>query len=308
MNSVKTEPLILEIKGNSLDDGPGVRSVVFFKGCPLSCVWCHNPESKRAVPEIAFDRTLCTGCGACVDACGEGALKRKRKEFIDRSRCTLCFRCTGVCPSGALARVGKKMSVQEIVDIVLRDEPFFKTSGGGVTLSGGEPTLYMDFASALLRALKKKKINTLIETCGFFDYDRFAGLVLPYVNTIYYDIKIIDDADHRRHAGASNVRILANFKKLKRDIKKTKIELLPRVPLVPGITDTETNLRGIAAFLAGEGVRRSSLMRYNPLWHEKAEKLGIRNSAAAMPGMKTWDGRGHYERCREIFLAAGIDV
>ena len=141
-DEIKT-PLIMEIKGNSLDDGPGIRSVVFYKGCPLSCVWCHNPESKKASMEISFDANICIDCGSCRDVCPQKALARQNRFYIDRSKCTLCFLCVDACPSGALDKVGKTMYVDEIIKKILPDKPFFDTSGGGVTLSGGEPTLYM---------------------------------------------------------------------------------------------------------------------------------------------------------------------
>ena len=147
-------PLILEISGNALDDGPGIRSVIFFKGCPLSCVWCHNPEGKRAVREIAFDAKACVGCDTCMKLCPEKALSRGNRHFIDRTRCSLCFLCADACPSEALSRVGLEMEVGEIVYTVMKDKPFYDVSGGGVTLSGGEPALFMDFTAALLSRLK----------------------------------------------------------------------------------------------------------------------------------------------------------
>ena len=159
-------PLILDIKGNSLDDGPGIRSVIFFKGCPLSCVWCHNPESKKTGAEIAFDGGRCIDCGTCREVCPEKALSRENPFYIDRSRCPLCFDCVQACPSGALEQVGKEMSINEILEKIVPDKPFFEVSDGGVTLSGGEPTLFMDFAAKLLVALKQQKIHTLVETCS----------------------------------------------------------------------------------------------------------------------------------------------
>ena len=149
VNEINHRPLILDIKGNSLDDGPGIRSVIFFKGCPLACTWCHNPESKRFEAEISFDAKACIGCDACLSACPQDALSRDNPFFIDRRRCDLCFRCIDACHSGALSRVGQEMGIAEIVARVLDYKPFYDTSGGGVTLSGGEPTVYMDFASPI---------------------------------------------------------------------------------------------------------------------------------------------------------------
>jgi pyruvate formate lyase activating enzyme len=134
----KKSPLVLEIKGNSLDDGPGIRSVIFFKGCPLSCVWCHNPESRKAAPEIAFDGKLCVDCGECRKTCPERALSKIHPFYVDRTLCNLCYLCADACPSGALEKVGKTMTVDAIMEKILPDKPFYDASGGGVTLSGGE--------------------------------------------------------------------------------------------------------------------------------------------------------------------------
>ncbi|MFW6113673.1 MAG: glycyl-radical enzyme activating protein, partial [Actinomycetota bacterium] len=206
------DPLILDIKGNSLDDGPGIRTVIFFKGCPLSCVWCHNPESKRTGPEISFDAGECIGCDSCIGVCERGALSRSNPVFIDRDKCDLCMRCVDECPAQALSSVGRSMMVEGIVEEVEKDLPFFKTSGGGVTLSGGEPTLFMDFASRLLRLLKSLSVHTLVETCGYFDYLDFKTSLYPYLDLIYYDLKLYDPEEHRKYCGVPNKKILENFR------------------------------------------------------------------------------------------------
>jgi len=206
------QPLILEIKGNALDDGPGIRSVVFFKGCPLSCLWCHNPESKRMGMEIGFEAKTCVGCDTCINLCPENALSRENPFFIDRDACTLCFECVDACPSGALTRIGTYMSVEAIAEQVLRDKPFYDTSGGGVTLSGGEPTLVTGFAGELAARLKASGIHTLIETCGLFDLARFDESLYPYLDLIYFDIKLMDAALHAHYCGVANETILYNFR------------------------------------------------------------------------------------------------
>jgi pyruvate formate lyase activating enzyme len=301
-------PLILEIRGNSLDDGPGIRSVVFFKGCPLSCVWCHNPESKRAGAELSFDPAECVACDTCVKLCPEKALSRKKSGFIDRDKCTLCFDCAAACPAGALSRVGREMSVGDIMESVLRDRPFYDNSGGGVTLSGGEPALFIDFSSELLRELRKKKIHTLLETCGLFDWDAFAEKMIPYLDTVYFDIKLMDGAAHKKHCGVSNEKILANFERLIALAAKKKVYLLPRTPLVPGITDTEENLAAIAGYLRGLGVKKTALLPYNPMWHEKSGKIGAADHLAGKAEASTWMSRERIEACRAIFTDRGIDA
>ncbi len=302
------DPLILEIRGNSLDDGPGIRTVVFFKGCPLSCAWCHNPESKRVQEEISFDAGECVGCDTCIRTCPEKALSRKNDGFVDRKKCTLCFKCVEVCPSGALARVGRRMSVAEVVNSVAKDLPFFKNSGGGVTLSGGEPSFFMDFSSRLLADLKKKKIHTLIETCGFFQWEEFKRMLLPHLDAVYFDLKLIDDADHRRYCGVSNAGILANFEKLSSLPAAGKVTVLPRTPLVPGITDTDENIAGIARYLEKHGIKKAALLSYNPLWYEKSGKIGARNLLADRAETAKWMDRERIDRCRAIFAEHGIDA
>lgn len=306
MKDAPQKPLILEIKGNSLDDGPGIRSVVFTKGCPLSCLWCHNPESKSAAPEIAFDPDECLACDTCLGLCPEGALSRDNAYFIDRAKCNLCFACVDACPSGALDRVGRSMGVDEMVAQVVRDKPFFDTSGGGVTLSGGEPTLFMDFTAGLLARLKDAGIHTLVETCGMFGLDGFRAKLYPLVDLIYFDLKIISPEEHKRYCGVDNRTILANFKALYQQYQAGGVEIVPRVPLIPGITDTEDNLYAIARFLRDCGASYVALMAYHPTWLAKNTKIGAAASAAASEELASFMPMGRVEACKEIFHQAGI--
>jgi len=301
-------PLILEIKGNSLDDGPGIRSVVFFKGCPLSCVWCHNPESKSLKAEIAFDAEQCVACDSCLSYCPEEALSRELPHFIDRARCSLCFACVDVCPSGALSRVGTSTPIEAIVQTVLKDKLFFNNSGGGVTLSGGEPTLAMGYAGDLLKALKREGIHTLVETCGLFDLETFDQTLYPFADTIYFDIKLMDAAAHRQYCGAPNAVILNNFRHLHRRFLEGGIEILPRTPLIPGITDTRENLEAIVEFLKTCEVTRAELLEYHPLWREKNRKLGIPNPENENSDLELFSNQEHQAACQQIFLDAGIHV
>lgn len=307
METMKHYPLILDIKGNSLDDGPGIRSVVFFKGCPLSCAWCHNPESKKPGPEISFDQNECVGCDTCLSVCPEQALSRNLPFFIDRNRCTLCGACVESCPSGALAMVGKFMPVDDIAAVVVRDKPFYKNSGGGVTLSGGEPTLYMDFLSALLQRLKADGVHTLIETCGLFDFTMFSEKILPYTDAIYFDIKIHDPNRHKRFCGVRNDLILKNFARLNAAVSQNGVELLPRTPLIPGMTATKENLAAIAGFLKSQGVHEARLLAYNPLWHDKNAKIGLPDKLKENSAMRTWMSKEELAACTAIFAAFGIN-
>jgi len=305
---MKHGPIILDIKGNSLDDGPGIRSVVFFKGCPLSCAWCHNPESKKPGPEISFERDECVGCDTCLSVCPERALSRNLPFVIDRTRCTLCGLCVENCPSGALAMVGKSMSVDDIAAVVVRDKPFYKNSGGGVTLSGGEPTLYMDFLSALLQRLKTEGVHTLIETCGLFDFTAFSEKIVPYTDAIYYDIKIHDPDVHQQFCGVKNDRILENFVKLSAIARQNSLELLPRTPLIPNMTATTENLTAIAGFLKNQGVHEARLLAYNPLWHDKNAKIGLPDSLRKDAAMRTWMTKEEVAACKAVFSAFGINT
>lgn len=295
------EPLIIEIKGNSLDDGPGIRTVVFFKGCPLACVWCHNPESKRVAAELSFDPAACIACNSCLQTCPNGAISGDNQLIIDRSRCKLCFKCVEVCPSGALTKIGTQMSVEEIVQIVLKDKPFYAVSGGGVTLSGGEATLYMDFVARLLKRLKAEGIHTLLETCGFFDINKFAECLLPYIDVIFYDLKIFDSAEHQRLCGVPNQRILANFIHLNALASTGGFEIIPRIPLIPGLTDSEENMHALASFLKQHQVKKYELLAYNPLWHGKAAKIGNVVAEVENEALKNWMSLEKQKRCEEIF-------
>ncbi len=305
---MKSSPLILEIKGNSLDDGPGIRTVVFFKGCPLNCVWCHNPESKKRGVELSFDATGCVGCNSCIDACAVDALSRDTPCFVDRDRCTLCFECVGACPSGAMSRVGNPMTIDQIVDKATKDKPFFDTSGGGVTLSGGEPTLDTPFASTLMKELKKKGVRILMETCGFFDSESFMNLIYPHVDMIYFDIKLMDPKEHKTFCGVSNDLILKNFIMLHNEYRKGSVDIMPRTPLVPDITDTEHNISAIADFYRKHDVKKAALLSYNPLWHEKNRKVGVENPYSDIEKMTHWISREKEEACRAVFRNAGIEV
>ncbi len=290
-------PLMLDIKGNSLDDGPGIRTVIFFKGCPLSCVWCHNPESKKSSQEIAFDKKECVDCGTCRKLCPMGALGPNNPFYIDRDKCDLCLKCVEACPSGALAKVGKKMTLPEIVSIIKKDLPFYQNSGGGVTLSGGEPTLFMEFTSALLQELKKLGLHTILETCGHFQLPQFDKLVYPYLDSIYFDLKIINPEEHKRFCGVPNDRIILNFKELYQRSLNKGVPILPRIPLIPGITATKSNLEQIAEFLRTNHVNHVAILDYNPLWHAKAEKIGLK----PLVERKSWMSKAEIRECQDIF-------
>jgi pyruvate formate lyase activating enzyme len=301
-------PLIVEIKDNSLDDGPGIRSVVFFKGCPLSCRWCHNPESQNLGHEIAFDASECIGCDTCLETCQEAALSRDNPFYIDRSKCNLCFACVDTCPSGALSRVGKTMTLDAILQATLKNKSFFNNSSGGVTLSGGEPTMFSAFTSDLLKVFKNAGIHTLMETCGMFELTAFEEMLSPFIDLLYFDIKLINAEEHNYFCGLPNDRILANFRHLQKKYIQGPIEIIPRTPLIPGITDTEQNLSGIADFLKECNVDTIQLLSYHPLWQVKNLLIGRENPPGCNRAMKHFMSAEQQNACRGIFEAKGIRV
>ncbi len=268
------QAIIFDLKRDCSEDGPGIRSTVFFKGCPLSCVWCHNPEGKSPQPSLSFNAALCrpTECGSpCLDKCENGSIQKDQAISVDHLRCTSCMSCCQVCPEAALTPIGREASVDELLYELLIDQPFYQSTGGGVTLSGGEATMQMAFAAPLLKTLKSHNIHTALETCGYFSYQRFQAEMLPYLDLIYFDLKLIDDQESRTYTGQSNRLILDNFSRL---LKEAKDKVIPRIPLVPEITATKKNLAGLAGFLRKHRMSTCILMPYNPLWQDKRTRIG----------------------------------
>lgn len=265
-------PLIFDIKGFSMDDGPGIRTTVFLKGCALSCIWCHNPESKRPRPEIAFYQELCIGCGDCQAACLKGAARQILEGRIDRHLCDACGVCADVCPSTALKKIGKRYSTEELVELILSNKIYYDTSGGGVTFSGGEPALWIADLHEVMKRLKTHNIHIAIQTSGMFDLTAFQKKLLPFIDLIFFDIKFYDSGLHRQYTGKGNEEILKNFKAL---FRQGGTEIRPRTPLVPGLTATRENIEAIARFLKDIGCKRYELLPFHLGGLSKARSLGI---------------------------------
>jgi pyruvate formate lyase activating enzyme len=269
--------IVFDIKKFSIHDGPGIRTTVFFKGCPLNCWWCHNPESQAMEPELTYRPSRCIRCGACVDACPQGAISCQDEAVsTDLLRCTRCGACVEACTAEARQIVGREMSVDQVMAEVERDVPFYDESGGGVTVSGGEPLAQPAFLLALLQACKGKEIHTALDTCGFAPWEVLDG-VREHVDLFLYDLKVMDDARHRTLTGASNERILENL----RALSQAGHEIVLRVPVIPGVNDDDRNVRQTGAFAASlPALRRVDLLPYH---HAGTEKYGRLHRAYALP-------------------------
>ncbi len=252
------QALVTNIQRYSINDGPGIRTTVFLKGCRLNCAWCHNPECIDFGPEIYWKQSLCTQCGRCFSVCERGAVQppicleaeggNAHYHKIDHSRCDLCMACVEACIYGALARVGESRSVEEILDEVERDMPFYLNSGGGMTVTGGEPTAFPEFTLALLKGARERGIHTCLDTSGFCEWEVLDAL-RPYVDIFLYDIKCMSGKQHLLRTGVSNSPILANLTRL----AEAGESIIVRIPVIPGFNDSVEHMEKAAEFLAGLG-------------------------------------------------------
>ena len=263
--------LIFDIQRYCIHDGPGIRTVVFFKGCPLRCKWCANPESLNAFEELGYGKNDCIRCGSCVKACKNGAITLGEDGIvINRKKCSLCFDCAAVCPTGAMRMMGKCYSLEEVIEIVKKDEMFYKNSGGGLTLSGGELLRQSEFASALLEKAKELGIHTAIETSGYAQWDSFKQ-VLKNTDLVLMDIKHVNDEKHTLYTGVSNTLILGNFKK----IQKLGKPLIVRIPVIPGFNTDEESIGEYIDFLTGCGICEVNLLAFHQLGESKYDMMGM---------------------------------
>lgn len=271
---------ILEIQRMSTEDGPGLRTTVFFKGCSLKCSWCHNPESISARPQLHWIGNRCIGCKTCLDVCPENALAfTPQGNTVDRSKCTGCGICAEECPSTALEVLGQAWALDDLYSEVVKDIIYFEKSGGGVTLGGGEPVLQSDFCTSLLMRLQKNAIHTAVDTCGLCSREALNS-VLPYTDLLLYDLKEIDPQKHNDFTGHDNHNILKNLIYIKECMQaEGKPQALwIRTPVIPGSTASDENIKGIGHFIAGnlDGfVQRWDLCAFNNLCRDKYLRLDL---------------------------------
>jgi pyruvate formate lyase activating enzyme len=295
------EGIVFNIQRFSLQDGPGIRTTVFLKGCPLRCLWCSNPESQNFKPEIMHRDTLCTKCGLCVNVCPEEAISVDDKGVsIDRKKCTNCGDCISVCTPGVLKILGETMSAGEVFREIRKDEDFYWTSGGGVTASGGEPLVQPDFVAALFKLCRDNGIDTCIETSGCASTEALEK-VLPYTSLVLYDIKLGKPESHRKWTGRSNEEVLHNL----RIAVASGTPVIMRVPLIPGINDSDEELNEIAhiAMDSLKEPKKVDLLPYHRFGVGKYQQLDREYELTELATLK----EPQTQRFKELFESFGLE-
>ena len=273
----ETQGTIFNIQRFSIHDGPGIRTLVFMKGCLLACKWCDNPEGQRAYPQLSFMDTKCVGAGKCNApckvACPEGAitLSQEGRPQINRVLCTNCGKCVEACTYGALSILGRKVTVEQVLTEIEQDRPFYNRSKGGVSVGGGEPLMQFEFVLQLLRRCKERFLNTALETCGHVPWESLEA-ASQYADLVYYDIKHMDSPRHKADTGVRNGLILSNAKRLLKD--KSGPEVIIRIPVIPGCNDSRENMEATASFVAEAGGKMIELLPYHKLGISKYGQLG----------------------------------
>ena len=264
--------LVFNIMRFALHDGPGVRTTVFLKGCPLGCWWCHNPESRSGKTEVIYVAERCMRCGDCVQACPEGALKLNQQVLRDPQLChqDANAMCVDACPTGAQVVFGRWMSASEVMAEILKDQVFFDESGGGVTISGGEPLRQVEFVTNLLAACRQHRIHTVLDTCGYAE-NSVVARIREDVDLFLFDLKLMDPVRHEHYTGVSNKRILENLTLL----AQSGSVVIVRIPVIPGVNDDEGNLSAVSRFLSPLGLRDIDLLPYHRIASGKYERLGL---------------------------------
>lgn len=266
----------------AVNDGPGIRTTVFFKGCPLRCTWCHNPESQDGKPSLLYAPERCLSCGDCVHACTHGALRWDGAPVRDENKCELCGACCNICVSEARRLAGYRVTVDQLLQTILRDRILYDESGGGVTFSGGEPLSQPEFLQEILMACRAERIHTTVDTCGYAKPETFVR-VCSHADMLLFDLKVMDSELHREVTGVGNETILENLKTAARMPKP----LIVRIPVVPGVNDDPANISATLEFLKSIAVSRVDLLAYHQTGQEKYRRLGWECKYQATPPSST---------------------
>jgi pyruvate formate lyase activating enzyme len=307
---------IYDIQKFSVHDGPGIRTEIFLMGCPLKCLWCHSPESQSINKQLGWFEIRCIGvkkCGRCIEACTAGALKKGEVKYlevqksevelinIDRNICTICGKCAEVCTSQALTIVGRDYTIEEVMTIIEKDRAFYRKSGGGVTISGGEALVQHEFTLALLKECKDRELHTCLDTTGYAKWD-ICKTVLPYVDLFLYDLKHMNSGKHRELTGVPNELILENARKMAAEKASFQI----RIPIIPGLTDSEENLRATSEFCLelGSSVQVIQILPYHRLGIAKYERLHKKYGLEEI----TPPSDEYMESCKGIIESYGLNV
>jgi len=291
--------IIFNIQRYCLHDGPGIRTTVFFKGCPMHCAWCENPESIQAQAQLGFYSRLCIGCGNCQKICPSEAVDLVKDQRIDWAKCNNCGACVKTCPASALQMIGEVLSVEEVLKRVLRDRKFFDRSGGGLTISGGESTLQYDYLIALLAAFKNEGVHVVLETNGLLPWRKFEPLT-HLVSIFYFDLKGMDPVLHQKHTGVSNEQILENARKLVAE----QSNIVFRLPLIPTMNTTPVAIKQLAMFLDELEAIEIHLLPYHRLGTDKLGGIYTKQRLLSIPAMHVDEAN----KLKEIFEKPGRKV
>lgn len=292
--------VVFDLKRYAIHDGPGIRTTVFLKGCPLDCPWCHNPEGKRPEPEHMWWESRCLGCGSCEEACPEDAISMAGSFEVDAEKCTMCGACAEACVADALVVVGREATVEEVMEVVCKDAVFYEESGGGVTFSGGEPTMQPGFLLDLLKACRAEGFHTAVDTSGMTEKESLLKME-AYVDLFLYDLKFMDDEAHKEYTGTSNAPVLDNL----RALDEAGAKIVIRVPLIPGVNDDAEDIERLGKFVSGlRGVREVCILPYHRAGTEKLGRLLIHRE----PFVSEPPADDKLEQVKDILESYGLKV